>query len=145
MQPWIAATDLGWFDFLRGLGDARGRVDEVNFWNPSGEPMRSFTPGEPVFFRLGKPRFAIGGYGFFAHFTRLRLDKAWELFEEKNGALGPAELLDAIAGKRRMSNEELMQPSREIGCTILRDAVFWPENRWIPWREDQGWAHAMSS
>jgi putative restriction endonuclease len=140
MQPWIANTDLDWFDFLRELADARGRVDEVNFWNPRGVPMRAFGPGEPVFFRLGKPRYVIAGYGFFAHFTRLRLDKVWEFFGEKNGMPGPMELLHCIARKRGQPKHEISQRLPEIGCTILRDAIFWSSDRWIPWREKEGWA-----
>lgn len=142
MKPWIAATDLEWFDFLRGLADGRGRVDEVNFWNPSGIPMRAFTPGEPVFFRLSAPRFVIAGYGFFAHFTRLRLDKAWELFGDKNGTPDLMGLFRSIAAKRRSAAEDFYRHPPEIGCTILRDAVFWPSDRWIFWRDEEGWARS---
>jgi putative restriction endonuclease len=30
-------------------------------------------------------------------------------------------------------------PRAPIGCTLLRNPVFWPRERWIPWGEDQGW------
>jgi putative restriction endonuclease len=30
--------------------------------------------------------------------------------------------------------------TRPLGCTILRDAVFWPKDRWIPWTSAEGWA-----
>jgi putative restriction endonuclease len=140
MEPWIAVTDLEWFDFLRGIADTRGRVDEVNFWNPSGLPMRSFDLGEPMFFRLGKPRHVIAGYGFFAHFSQLRLDRAWDFFREKNGSPGQDGLLRAIASKRHQPYEELHRHLPDIGCTILRDAVFWPPSRWIFWRDGEGWA-----
>ena len=29
---------------------------------------------------------------------------------------------------------------KDLGCTILRDACFWPDNRWLPWNTAQGWA-----
>ncbi len=48
--------------------------------------MRKLGPGEPIFFLLGCPWYAIGGYGFFTHFTRLRLEMVWESFREKDGA-----------------------------------------------------------
>ena len=31
-------------------------------------------------------------------------------------------------------------PMGPLGCTILRDAVFWPTERRIPWGAEQGWA-----
>ena len=43
--------------------------------------MREMLPGEPIFFRLKKPDYAIAGYGFFAQFDVLDLDLAWQTCE----------------------------------------------------------------
>lgn len=137
--PYVAVTDIKWFDFLSGLADERHRVDEVNFWNPSGRPLKNFSPGEPVFLRLKHPRNAVAGYGFFAHFTRLRLDEAWTCFQEKNGAPSFFTLSAAIGQYRGEGISETHRNPPVIGCTILRDAVFWPQKRWLPWGPERGW------
>lgn len=31
-------------------------------------------------------------------------------------------------------------PREPLGCTVLRDAVFWPPERWLPWGAQEGWA-----
>lgn len=84
-EPFIANTDREWFDFLASRG-VDGRVDEVNFWLPRATtPMKAMLPGEPVFFRLKRPDYAIAGYGFFAHFECLDLHTTWATFGWKNG------------------------------------------------------------
>jgi hypothetical protein len=132
-EPFIANTDREWFDFLasRAVG---GRVDEVNFWLPKATtPMKAMLPGEPVFFRLKKPYYAIAGYGFFAHFECLDLHTTWTTFGWKNGDPDKRRFFERIGSYRRV---DLLHPGAVIaplGCTILRDATFWPESQWIPW------------
>ncbi len=139
-QPFIANTDRAWFDFLfsRAVG---GRVDEVNFWLPQATtPMKEMPPGEPIFFRLKKPDYAIAGYGFFAHFALIDLHTAWSTFGWKNGDPDKRRFFERIGGYRGV---DLLAPSAviaPIGCTVLRDAVFWPETRWLPWGAAEGWA-----
>lgn len=137
--PFIALTDKAWFDFLTSISSA-GRVDEVNFWSPRAQrPMKQMRPGEPVFFRLKSPHNAIAGYGFFAHFTVLELDTAWSTFGNKNGDPDRLRFLQRIGGYRQ---SDLVAPGsarNPLGCTILRDAVFWPRERWVPWNETEGW------
>jgi putative restriction endonuclease len=132
-------TDLKWFDFLSRQADEHHLVDEVNFWNPSGKALKLFSPGEPVFLRLKKPRNVIAGYGFFAYFTTMRLDEAWTCFLEKNGAGSYDEFLSSIAKYRDEDPRELTRSVPIIGCTILRDAMFWKPDRWIPWGTAEGW------
>ena len=138
-HPFIAVTDPTWYAFLSSLRDQRQRVDEVNFWNPKGLPLKGFGLGAPVFLRLKHPRNVIAGYGFFAHFTRLRLDEAWECFGEKNGAPNFVELARLLAPRFGLSVSSILRDPPTIGCTILRDAVFWEERRWIPWGVSSGW------
>jgi len=138
-EAFVANTDRAWFDFLSARA-IEGRLDEVNFWLPKATaPMREMLPGEPVFFRLKKPDYAIAGYGFFAHFQVLDLDLAWQTFGEKNGDPSRARFFERIGGYRGL---DLLKPTSRrdpIGCTLLRDATFWPEDRWIPWGSERNW------
>ncbi len=140
-EPFVANTDWAWFEYLRSRA-AGGRVDEVNFWSPSAtRPMKRFAPGEPVFFRLKKPRYAVAGYGFFAAAHTLDLEAAWEVFTWKNGDPTRERFLARIGSYRGI---DLLDPRAErapLGNMVLRDAVFWPEERWIPWGDQRGWPH----
>ena len=137
----IAHTHREWFDYLSRLattgasGQLPIRLDEVNFWSPKApKKLKDFSPGEPVFFRLGVPDRAIVGYGFFATFHPADVHLAWDLFGPKNGAPSLSELA-RILGRHTLA--DLTAP---LGCTVLRDAVFWPESRWIPWDSSRGYA-----
>lgn len=140
LAPFIALTDKAWFDYLASRA-VDGRVDEVNFWSPSSpRPQKRMTPGEPFFFRLKHPHSAIAGFGFFAHFALLSLHEAWTLFGIKNGDPDKVRFLERIGRYRRVN---LLAPgvrTGPLGCTILRDATFWPASRWIPWGAAQGWS-----
>jgi putative restriction endonuclease len=143
MQPFIANTDDAWFEFLRArAAGGEGRLDEVNFWQPrSQRPVAKLAPGHPFFFRLKAPRHKIAGYGFFASFSLLRLDQAWEFFGERNGDPDQARFLARIGRYRKLDLLRTPTANHEpLGCTILRDAVFWPEDRWLAWGAEQGWA-----
>lgn len=132
MEPYIAVTNPSWFQHLRAQADGQGRLDEVNFWNPSGKTLKNFTPGTPIFFRLKAPYKCIAGYGFFAVFHPMRLDLAWDCFGPKNGA-DDSYALSTLTQKEKHA---------VIGCTVLRNVILWPENRWLPWQADQDWAKA---
>ena len=139
-DPFLANTDRAWFDFLSSRA-IRGRVDEVNFWLPKARtPMKQMAPGEPIFFRLKKPDYAVVGYGFFAHFEVLDLLTAWATFGWKNGDVDRGSFLRRIGGYRGQDLHEPGVRTEPLGCTILRDATFWPPQRWIPWGEGEGWA-----
>ncbi len=138
-EAFVALTDRAWFDFLASC-TADGRVDEVNFWQPKAtRPMKDMVVGEPIFFRLKKPDYAIAGYAFFAHFQVLDLDLAWQTFGAKNGDPTRERFFARIGDYRGI---DLLRPTAHrapIGCTVLRDAVFWPSQRWIPWSTERGW------
>lgn len=139
-EPFIANTDRAWFDFLSARA-VSGRVDEVNFWLPNAtSPMKSMLPGELIFFRLKRPDYRIAGYGFYAHFAVVDLHTTWSAFGWKNGDPDKLRFFQRIGGYRGV---DLLTPGAElapIGCTVLRNATFWPEQRWIPWGEAEGWA-----
>ncbi|MEO6419653.1 MAG: HNH endonuclease [Polyangiaceae bacterium] len=140
MTPFIAVTDKAWFDFLSSRA-RNGLVDEVNFWSPRAtRPMKRMDPGEPVMLRLKHPHNAIAGYGFFAHFCALELDRAWDLFDWKNGDEDKLRFLERIGRYRQLSLIDPRVPRDPLGCTLLRNVIFWPERRWLPWGEEMGWA-----
>lgn len=131
---YVAHTRRAWFDYLStlantsGIGGSPSRLDEVNFWSPQAPiPLKGFIAAEPIFFRLGVPTRSIAGYGFFATFHSADVPLAWDLFGPKNGAPTQSELA-RLLGRRTLA--DLRAP---LGCTVLRNAVFWPEPRWIPW------------
>jgi putative restriction endonuclease len=140
MTPFIANTDRMWFEYLstRATG---GRVDEVNFWLPkSTREMKRMQPGEPIFFRLKKPDYCIAGYGFFAHFRVVTVEQAWEIFGWRNGDSTRIGFLQRLSGYRNEDLSILENRRKPMGATILREAHFWPEHRWIPWHRTRGWA-----
>ncbi len=124
MRLHIAVTDNKWFRFLRDLPD----VDEVNFWRPSGQVFRSVAPGTPFLFKLHFPDNFIVGGGYFAHFTLLPYILVWETFGLKNGA--PS--LDEMTRRIEKYRKEPIDLNSRIGCIVLVEPFFFPENQWIP-------------
>ena len=140
-EAFVANTDWDWFEFLSDHADAKRHVDEVNFWSPRAtRPMAKFILGEPVFFRLKKPRYAVAGHGFFAGFHVVDLDTAWDMFTWKNGDPSKDRFLSRIGKYRGVDLRNPRSLREPIGCMVLRDAVFWPQERWLPWGDDAGWS-----
>jgi putative restriction endonuclease len=128
MNAFVAITDRDWFDFLA----ARGDVDEVNFWQPSagGGRFRALGRGEPFLFKLRAPVNAIVGGGFFERHVPLSFSFAWRAFGPKNGAPTQQAFWDRIARLRREPLSPWDDP--DIGCILLVEPFFWPEELWIP-------------
>ncbi len=131
MKIWVGVTDSDWFEFLRVR-----QPDEVNFWQPSGSrPFKVLQPGEPFLFKLHSPRNFIVGGGFFVRYTAIQCSIAWGAFAAKNGVVDLATFLARIRKYRR---SEALELDPIIGCNILTEPFFWPEDRWIP--APAGWA-----
>ena len=125
MNLWLAVTDSDWFEFLRAR-----RPDEANFWQPSGSrQFRALAPGEPFLFKLHSPRNYVVGGGFFVRHTALPCSLAWNAFAENNGVPNQVAFLDRIRKYRRA---EVPEPDPVIGCNVLAEPFFWPEEEWIP-------------
>jgi len=125
MKIWVGVTDGEWFEFLRAL-----RPDEVNFWQPSGaRQFKVLEPGEPFLFKLHSPKNFIVGGGYFVRHTALPFSVAWQAFGEKNGVIDIDRFRVRIAKYRRSPTPEL---NPVIGCSILTEPFFWPEEQWIP-------------
>lgn len=140
MRPFVANTDPEWFDEL-SLRSAAGQIDEAAFWSPRAlKPLRKdLAPGEPIFLRLRYPHQAIAGVGFFAHFRKLRVDLAWEVFGWKVGAGSRIHFLERISRLRGGSPLDLLRDPPEIGFTVMRGLSLWPDARWMPWGTAEGW------
>lgn len=134
MDFYVALTDMDWFQFLA----SRPELDELNFWTPRpwGGEFRVLQPGEPFLFKLHAPMRALAGGGFFAHYTEYPVELAWDVFLEKNGA-------DSLADLRRRTGRLRREPTATagnfmIGCIILSEPFFWPEDLWI--QEPEEWS-----
>lgn len=125
MQFIVAVTDRTWFSRLRALPS----VQDVNFWT---RVTVSAEIGTPWLFKL-KGTNVIAGGGYFAHYSRLPICLAWDAFELANGAESLNDLLATIT-RATGSKADL---STEIGCAILSEAFFWPEDRWLT--DPEGW------
>ena len=132
----VAPTDERWFSYFRPSDELTG-VDEVNFWRPSAQDeFRALRSGEPFFFRLKAPHNAIAGFGFFALSSRMPVQLAWEIFGDRNGDAMRADFERRIREYRLRSGRAA---GAQLACIVLREAVFLPRSRWLPWGRDQGW------
>lgn len=86
--------------------------------------------GEPFFFKLKAPHNAIGGFGYFARYTRAPISLVWEAFRTKNGARTLAELRQQTSALRRQSPH--LRDDYEIGCIMISLPTFFPREMWIP-------------
>jgi putative restriction endonuclease len=126
MKTYVAVTDRRWFEFLRAQPD----LEEVNFWQPGGnQQFRVLQPGELFLFKLHYPNNYIVGGGYFAHSTIVPISLAWEAFELANGSS------DFLDFRQRVAAYKHLDPSTvedfKIGCILLEQPFFLPENLWI--------------
>jgi putative restriction endonuclease len=128
VQAFVAVTDNDWFLSLAALP----YVDEVNFWQPHPRTFKSLTPGEPLLFKLHHPENFIVGGGFFAHYTVLPCNLAWDAFGVRNGVGSLDEMIARIQHYRRAPADA----STEVGCIMLEQPFFFSRELWIPAPED---------
>ena len=127
MQAFIGVTDRDWFELLRNLP----HLEEINFWQPSGNTQfRALNPGELFLFKLHSPYNFIVGGGLFAYSSILPISLAWESFQEANGARNLLEMRQRVAKYRSSVGEK--NTNYDIGCILLEQPFFLPENSWIP-------------
>jgi putative restriction endonuclease len=130
VKLYVGVTDNDWFRFLR----ARPDLDEVNFWQPSGNrEFRLLCLGEPFLFKLLSPENFIVGGGFFVHFSIYPSSLAWEAFGPKNGAESFEEMRGQIERYRRQRAGSGLDAREDykVGCIILQDPFFFDERDWI--------------
>jgi putative restriction endonuclease len=112
----VAITNQQWYRDLRPLNP-----DEVNFWSPGSTAVR-LNVGTPMLFKL-KGLDVVAGVGFFTHYTRLPVSVAWDDFGEKNGVRSLDDFVKLLGA---------LGPSSLIGCTVLSEPSFWPDDLWLP-------------
>ncbi|MEP6966777.1 MAG: HNH endonuclease [Pseudomonadota bacterium] len=122
----VAVTDGDWFDHLRNRTD----LPEVSFWSPSATTFRALSEGELFLFKLHSPRNYVVGGGVFAYANTMPCSLAWSAFGEANGAASLGQMRSRVARYRRSSAG--VDGDFEIGCRILTQPFFWPEEDWIP-------------
>jgi putative restriction endonuclease len=133
----VGVTDRDWFDHLR----ARPAITEVNFWSPAPKPFHALSPGELFLFKLKSPIDRIVGGGVFAHANDMPSSLAWDAFGESNGAASLIEMRRRIARYRKDAGST--RGDFVIGCRILTNVFFWPENRWLA--PPESWARNIVS
>jgi putative restriction endonuclease len=126
VKLYVGITDYQWFELLSSHSP-----DEVNFWQPGGRTVfKALDPGELFLFKLHSPRNFIVGGGVFAHADILPVSLAWDAFGTKNGASTLAEMRGRIAFYRKERDDPHVD--YRIGCRILTQPFFLPEDQWIP-------------
>ncbi len=123
----VAVTDNNWFEHLR----QRPSLTEVNFWKPSAKTrFRALEPGELILFKLHSPYNSIAGGGVFTREIFMPCSVAWDVFGEANGTASLDELRSTIARYHKV--DPVKQNDFQIGCRILTQPFFLPEDEWIP-------------
>jgi putative restriction endonuclease len=127
MKAYVGITDYKWFDLLRRIP----QLEEVNFWQPGGTHVfKAIKPGEFFLFKLHSPRDFIVGGGIFAYSNILPISLAWESFDIKNGATTLLEMHRRVEKYKRQPENPLT--NYDIGCILLEQPFFLPEEQWIP-------------
>jgi len=127
VKSYVGVTDSDWFELLR----AQDVLDEVNFWQPSGSrQFKVLEPGELFLFKLHSPQNYIVGGGIFTHSTLLPVSLAWQSFGIGNGVASLEEMRQRTLKYRRESQQ--IREDFTVGCILLSQPFFLPENHWIP-------------
>ncbi|MFN8234111.1 MAG: HNH endonuclease, partial [Actinomycetota bacterium] len=93
-----------------------------------GRGFHVLQAGEPLLFKLHAPQNVIAGGGFFVGHSVVPANLAWDSFGEKNGAATFERMLQRIERYVRHP----VPLNHPIGCVLLGDPFFWPEQSWIP-------------
>jgi len=134
MIGWLATTDYDWFCHLRTLG----APEEVNFWQPSdSQAFHALQTGEPFFFKLKSPHNAVAGFGYFVRMSALPAWLAWDSFGPANGAPDFASMRARV---ERYRTGHFRDPAGnyQIGCRLLAQPVFFPDELWVRQPADWG-------
>lgn len=123
MKFFLAVTDDNWFHFL-----AQHEPDEVNFWAAEQyHEFQSHPRGCSFSIYIKAPNNFVVGGGFFVRHSILPLSLAWDAFGVKNGAASYDEFRKLIMNLRTDND---LNPT--IGCSILTELFFFPEEDGIP-------------
>lgn len=136
LEYWVGVTDQSWFEF-----HAANKSTEVNFWAPGGEiNFKAIPEGGLFLFKLKSPINKIVGGGWFMKSTTLPLELAWKVYGKGNGADTLVDLRDRITLFRAKMHKPTSH-NETIGCTLLTECFWLPEDQWIDQPAD--WSSAI--
>ncbi len=126
LEYWVGVTDRSWFEF-----HSANQSVEVNFWAPGGERSFGAIPEGGLFlFKLKSPVNKVVGGGWFVRSTTLPLELAWKVYGKGNGADAMPTFRENITRMRGKMGKET-GPNETIGCTLLTDCFWLPEDQWV--------------
>lgn len=122
VRGYVGVTDQDWYEFLR----SHPEQTEVNFWRPRDKRrFGTISPGEYFFFKLkASANNRVVGGGVFVGWELVPLSAAWEFYGYGNGAASLDGLRAMIGRLSPLSPED----DPEIGCILLKDAVFFEDS-----------------
>jgi putative restriction endonuclease len=133
---YVGVTDREWFEF-----HSSHRSVEVNFWAPGGERSFGALPEGGLFlFKLKSPINKVVGGGWFLKSTVLPLELAWKVYGTGNGCETLARLRENIRRMRSRMGKPT-GPNEPIGCTLLTECFWLPQDQWIDQPDD--WAGSI--
>ena len=105
------------------------KAKEVNSWRPGNTSFKALHQDELFLFKLKKPFYAIVGGGYFVSYSKVPIDTAWKIFQEKNGIRSEIEFKRRIGGYQQKRGIE--SETSNIGCIALTDTFFFEPDEWI--------------
>ena len=136
LEYWVGVTDRSWFEF-----HTANQSVEVNFWAPGGEvSFKAIPEGGLFLFKLKSPINKIVGGGWFMKSTTLPLELAWKVYGKGNGTDTLTDLRGSIT-QFRAKMHKATSPNETIGCTLLTECFWLPEDQWIDQPSD--WSSAI--
>ena len=145
-EYYLGITDKKWYSFLKeeyGIGLIG---EKVNFWTNRTERVKKFEEGELFLFKLhnikdSDEKGQIVGCGNFDYYEKMTISEAWEKFGRRNGAESLDSLKESL-GKYKEVEEDLEESAERI-CIILKNIIFFDEDKWIDGPKD--WSERIST
>lgn len=124
----LAVTDPRWYEFML----AESQAEPLNFWTPTPWNPK-ISEGVTFGFMVKSPFRKIGGYGRFARYEELSVNEAWQRFRTANGVPDRDTFRARIAEfASRRSSGFIDTRKPVIGCILLDDCVFLPQDEMVP-------------
>lgn len=125
MPGYLAMTNERWAGMLQTAGFTGG----INFWSPSGKPLRNDIAGCQIYFFAkppGRTSRHIVGFGVVRDFSVKSVSEAWSHFHDGNGARSLAIFLKLLNMDHLHSHgSRPLNESSSIACHTVDDI------RWI--------------
>ena len=141
-ECYVRVTDKNWVSSLKKEYGNGVIEEQVNFWTTGTMKVRKYKEEELVLFKLHKDEGGkIVGCGYFDHHEKMTISEAWEKFGRRNGAESLDSLKESL-GKYKEVEEDLEESAERI-CIILKNIIFFDEDKWIDGPKD--WSERIST